>query len=236
MLILVLCGPLLARANVSDLLREADLMRSANPAQFAELLELAKAQESKFTLADKELFDYLQAWKTAYSGHSADAIVLFMQTITKATDNNIVLRARASLMNVLLIAKRPEEAFVELAPLQELLPKATDPLAIDQALMTAALMHLLVAQYDVAIGYTDRVLESSQNATTRCKAGQVKIDALYRAKRLLPDSTLVPEVLNECEAAGEKLFANFVRISLARSQLDSGDAQAAIELLLSYRD
>jgi len=235
MLSLCLYGPGLVRANSSKLLHEADLVRSANPAKFAELLELAKAQEPSFTSADRELFNYLQAWKTAYSGHSPEAIVLFEQFITSATDVNLVLRARASLMNVLLIAKRPEEAFIELGPLQELLPKATDPQAIDQALMTAALMHVLVAQYDVGITYADRVLQSSQSPATRCKAGQVKIDSLYRAKRLPTDSALVPQVLGECEAAGEAIFANLVRISLARSLLDSGDAQAAMTLLEANR-
>ena len=226
----------LAGESTGQLLRKADLVRSANPAKFAELLELAKTQEQDFTAADRALFDYLQAWKTAYSGHSTEAIKMFRRSIATINDPNLNLRARASLMNVLLVAKRPEEGFLELAPLLDLLPKATDPQALDQGLMTAALLHVLVAQYDVGLGYADRVLQSSHNPATLCKAGQVKVEALYRAKKLSPDADFVPKVLSDCVAAGEAIFANLVRISLARSLLDSGDAQAAMKLLQAHRD
>ncbi len=231
-----ICGQALAQSKSSALLHEADVVRSANPAKFAELLERAQAQEQSFSVAEKELFNYLQAWKTAYTGHSTEAIVLFKRTIATATDLNLALRARASLLNVLLIAKRPEEAFLELAPMQDLLPKATDAQAIDQGLMTAALMHILVAQYDLGIAYTDRVMKSSHDPATLCKAGQVKVDALYRSKQLPASIEFVQQVLNQCETAGEAIFANFVRISLARSLLDSGDAKAAMSLLQAHRE
>ncbi len=233
LLSLGICGPLLA--NSSDILHEADLVRSANPAKFAELLELAKAQAPSFSSADKALFNYLQAWKTAYTGRSSEAIVMFKQSIAGNTDLNLALRARASLINVLLIAKRHEEAFVELAPMQDLLAKANDPQAIDQGLLTAAMMHMFVAQYDLGIAFADRVLENSQNSASLCKAGQVKVETLYRAKQLSPDNTFVQQALSQCTALGEAIFANLIRISLARSLLDSGDAKAAMKLLLAHR-
>ncbi len=210
-------------------------MRSANPVKFAELLESAKAQEQSFSAADKALFDYLQAWKTAYSGRSADAISLFKQSIAKSSDTNLILRARASLTNVLLIAKRHDEAFVELAPMQELLAKATDTQAIEQGLIIGAMTYMLVAQYDVGIAFTDRVLQNSQNPAALCKAGQVKVEALYRAKRLTLDDAFVQQALSQCTSAGEAIFANLIRISLARSLLDSGDPKAAMTLLQAHR-
>ena len=235
LLSLGICSPLLARTNSSEILHEADLVRSANPAKFAELLELAKAQEQAFSGADKALFDYLQAWRTAYTGRSSEAIEMFKRSIATTTDPNLALRARASLMNVLLIAKRSEDAFVELAPLQELLPKANDSQAIDQGLAITAMMYMLVAQYDLGITYADRVLQNSQNPASLCKAGQVKVEALYRAKRLSPDTVFVQQALSQCVAASEAIFANLIRISLARSLLDSGDAEAAMKLLLAHR-
>lgn len=235
LLLLGICSPVLARANSSELLHEADLVRSANPTKFAELLELAKTQEQAFSSADKALFNYLQAWKTAYTGRSSEAIVMFRQSISGNTDSNLALRARASLMNVLLIAKRHEEAFVELAPMQDLLAKASDPQAIDQGLLTAAMMHIFVAQYDLGISFADRVLENSQNPASLCKAGQLKVETLYRATQLAPDNTFVQQALSQCTASNEAIFANLIRISLARSLLDSGDADAAMKLLLAHR-
>ena len=228
-------GSVLALPQASELLREADSVRSANPVKFAELLELAKAQEQSFSAAEKALFDYLQAWKTAYSGRSADAILLFKQSISKSSDPNLILRARASLTNVLLIAKRHDEAFIELAPMQELLSKATDAKAIEQGLIIGAMTNMLVAQYDVGIAFTDRVLQNSQNPAALCKAGQVKVEALYRAKRLTPDTAFVQQALSQCTSAGEAIFANLIRISLARSLLDSGDPKAAMTLLQAHR-
>ena len=235
LLSLGVCLQASAQTDISSLLHEADLVRSANPAKFAELLEQAQVEEKTFSETEKALFNYLLAWKTAFAGRSADAIVMFKQLIATTTDANIGLRARASLLNVLVVARRPQEAFVELGPMQDLLLKATDPQAIDQGLMTAALMHVLVAQYDVGITYTDQVLKNSRNPATLCKAGQVKIDALYRAKQLPANSALVQQVLNQCATAREAIFANFVRISLARSLLDSGRADAAITLLHAHR-
>lgn len=230
-----LAGSAPAQPQASEILREADSVRSANPVKFAELLESAKAQEQSFSAADKALFDYLQAWKTAYSGRSADAISLFKQSIAKSSDTNLILRARASLTNVLLIAKRHDEAFVELAPMQELLAKATDTQAIEQGLIIGAMTYMLVAQYDVGIAFTDRVLQNSQNPAALCKAGQVKVEALYRAKRLTLDDAFVQQALSQCTSAGEAIFANLIRISLARSLLDSGDPKAAMTLLQAHR-
>ena len=231
-----MAGSVTAQPHVRELLREADSVRSSNPAKFAELLELAKAQEQSFSAADKSLFDYLQAWKTGYSGHSADAILMFKQSISNASDPNLILRARASLINVLLIAKRHGEAFVELGPMQELFSTATDSQAIEQALIVAAMTNMSAAQYDVGITFADRVLQKSQNPAALCKAGQVKVEALYRAKRLSPATAFLQQALKQCETAGEAIFANLVRISLARSLLDSGDAQAAMALLKAHRE
>jgi len=235
LLSLGICGPVLARTNTSELLRDADLVRSANPAKFAEFLERANFQQQSFSAADKALFEYLLAWKTAYTGRSAEAIAMFKRAIATTADPNLALRARASLMNVLLIAKRSEEAFVELAPIQELLPKATDSQAIEQGQISAAMMYMLVAQYDLGIAFADRVLRNSQNPAALCKAGQVKVEALYRGKRMSPDNAFVRQALSQCETCGEPIFANFIRISLARSLLDSGDAEAAMTLLLTHR-
>lgn len=222
--------------SLSAMLQHADANKSVDFQQFTRSLKALAQKRETLLPAQKDLLRYLELWQTAYQGNSLDAISGLREFLMQTLDPVLALRARASLVNVLLIAKRSEEAFAEGSEMIELLAEVQDAAAVEQANLTAAMMYAYGSQFGLSQKYAELVLASSSNDKTLCKAGQVQVDALYRSKKLMPDNALARQVLELCENAGELIFAGLVRISMAKALADKGDAEAALELLQQFRD
>lgn len=222
--------------SLSEKLQHADANKSVDFQKFSlSLKELAQKRQA-LSSAQKDLLRYLELWEIAYQGNSLDAISGLREFLLQTLDPVLALRARASLVNVLLIAKRSEEAFAEGSEMIELLAEVKDATAVEQANLTAAMMYAYGSQFGLSQKYAESVLASSSNNKTLCKAGQVQVDALYRSKKLMTDNALARQVVELCDNAGELIFAGLVRISMAKALADKGDAEAALALLQRFRD
>ncbi len=225
-------------ADVDVLLLEADTVKSSNPTRFAEILRSLEQRAPELDESHQYHVSYLRGWHHAYTGMYEDAINTLRPLIAAPAEVNLKFRARSTMVNVLLIAQRYEEAFSELSTLVEQLDLVTDQAARDQGLAVAAFLYAEVGQHDLSLVYADRLIEENWNGRGACRGGQLKVQSLYDGSRpRARPATLETEIrqgIDACIQSDEPLFANVIRSFEARLLLESNQPAAALELLSKY--
>ncbi len=240
----VLCGVLsvssaLPRAAAADpdpaeQLRLADSVKLANYRQFSSLLESLQRRRAQLQPADRDFLDYLEGWNNAYAGQYDAAIAALGKLADHAREATVRFRADATVVNVLSVSKRYEEAFSRLNQLLGLLAQVSDPQARQQALLVAALTYISVGQYDLALRYSQLVIDESADARGVCRGTQPKLEALYLSKRVTAVAPELQPGIDACEKAGEPMFANTMRTYAAQLEIDATRYDEAIALLKQH--
>jgi diguanylate cyclase (GGDEF)-like protein len=222
----------------SQMLKRADSIKSANYAEFAELM--AELERKSFEISGQEQlhFRYLQGWQAAYIGDYAKAIPILDSAIRDSEDIVLRTRATATMVNLLSIAKNYEQAFLRLNQLLEALPSINDPDAQEQALRVAALLYSQVGQHDLAVSYANRLNLSSPNARDVCTAHELNLRVITardagKTQRVSPD---YDAAISQCRAAGELVFANLITSYVARILIAQDRFDDAIKLLRERYD
>ena len=133
-------------ADTAQLLRHADTIKTADHAGFLAIIEQLQARSAGLTTAQRQYLQYLTAWQIAYRGDYANALSALNALIASTDDPTLRLRARNTMANVLLLAKRYEEAFSDLTIMLDELPQVSDKDAREQALTVAAIVYDEIGQ------------------------------------------------------------------------------------------
>ncbi|HKS56991.1 MAG TPA: GGDEF domain-containing protein [Steroidobacteraceae bacterium] len=226
----------LTSQEADELLRRADDVKGVNPTEFSTLMGQLDEQSATFSQAQQQYLQYLKGWRSAYAGDYARAIPPLEQIIDEARDVTLRFRASATVANVQAVATHYDEAFAQLGRLLALLPQITDKDARQQGLLVIAYLYNQVGEYDLALSYTDRIASEDTSARAVCRSNQLRLEALYRSGRLQGDIAQFMDAIATCDQAGETLWANGIRVYIARSYIDRGRNADAIKLLTSYYD
>jgi diguanylate cyclase (GGDEF)-like protein len=226
--------PALQPGEAAGLLQKADRIKTAEPAEFASLLDSLAAQLRELTPAQQEMVRYLQAWKSVYDGQYDIAISRLQATIRETHDVTLKFRAKASIINVLVVSSHYEEAFAELTQLLVLLPKVTDPAAREQGLVVAAQLYNEVGQYDLAISYSQKLMDENWLGRGVCKGYDQKLKAEVlsgKQRSVGPDFTAA---LDACTKLNELSYANYIRTYAAMVYVAHNQVDDAIRLLTEH--
>jgi diguanylate cyclase (GGDEF)-like protein len=226
----------LTSQEADQLLRQADDVKGVNPTQFSTLMGQLDEQSATFSQSQQQYLQYLKGWRSAYAGDYARAIPPLEQIIEEASDVTLRFRASATVANVQAVATHYDEAFAQLGRLLTLLPQVTDQDARQQGLLVIAYLYNQVGEYDLALSYTDRIAAEDTSARAVCRSNQLRLEALYRSGRLQGDIAQFTDAIATCDQVGEVLWANGIRVYIARSYIDRGRNADAIKLLSSYYD
>lgn len=226
----------LTAQETDQLLRRADDVKGVNPTQFSTLMGQLDEQSATFSQSQQQYLQYLKGWRSAYAGDYARAIPPLEQIIDEARDVTLRFRASATVANVQAVATHYDEAFAQLGRLLALLPQITDKDARQQGLLVIAYLYNQVGEYDLALSYTDRIASEDTSPRAVCRSNQLRLEALYRSGRLQGDIAPFMDAIATCDQAGEVLWANGIRVYIARSYIDRGRNADAIKLLSSYYD
>ena len=222
--------------DAAQLLKQADSIKTAKPTEFTQIIQrLSKVAEP---LSPEQLLylRYLKAWQIAYGGDYETAIPLLNAVIGESRDATLRFRAGVTVVNVLAIASRNEEAFTRLSQMLDLLPQVSDRDARVQALTVAAILYNQAGQYDLASSYADKLLETNGTDSAACKGEQLKLEALYKGGKLRTVDDFQAGI-DACTKLGELLWANLIRADAANLQIDQGRPADAIKLLqANYAD
>ncbi len=190
LLVALSMGAVFAAAPVGEssyLLKQADSIKTSDHVRFMQLMQLLERNTGKLSSEDALYLRYLEAWQAAYSGHY-DAATLQLRTIVDGP-GDITLRSRAgaTLVNILGIGQRYEEAFELLDQLLDRLQAVADTDARVQIMGEAALLYIEAGQYDLAESYAEKLRIESPTGQGACKGSYLNLKARYRSGRLQDD-------------------------------------------------
>ena len=217
--------------DTAALLSRADALKTSDHTQFLQLLQALQSRAGQLLPGERQYLEYLQAWQRVYAGDYDGAVETLRQLSEGGNDLTLRFRAAGTLTNALVLATRYEEAFSRLSPLLEQLPGIRAPDAREQALGVAAFLYNQVGQYDLALSYSQQLIEENWSGRGTCKGGQVQLEALYRSGRLPAPDARYQVVIDACLAIGELVRANIIRTYVARSFLQQGHWPDALALL-----
>ncbi|TDR47660.1 diguanylate cyclase [Tahibacter aquaticus] len=219
--------------ELDNRLREADALKSSNYARFAAMLGEMDAADQPLSPAQRQYLNYLKAWERGYAGDYEAAIPLYKSVIAESDDSVLQFRATASLVSNLTIARRYLEAYTYLDLLVERMPQTTDLLAREQGLHAAALLNNQAGQYELGLDFSTRLLHERMGLRGECIARELRVESLYKSKRLEPDGEDVSFAIEACQRHGEAVFASIVRSFQAHAFIDKARYREARDVLES---
>ena len=220
--------------DTGQLLLQADDTKTVNFAEFVEILHSIQQHPENLTASQHAYLRYLEAWKNAYDGDNETAIARLNALADEPIDVTLRLRAGATAVNVLELAKRYEEAFSRLSRILVLLPQVSDKAARQQALLDAAELYTDVGQYGLALSYAQTVIDEDTDGRGLCKGNRVKERALYESGRIKAVGSSLQASIDDCVKVGELGNAEVVRLTAARVFVDQGKFDDAIKLLRDH--
>jgi len=221
---------------IDQRLRDADAVKSSNYSEYVAMLEAIERDKAALSPSQLQYFHYLRGWERGYAGDYDAAIPLYKSVTAESTDPVLRFRATASLVSNLSIARRYLEAYTHLDLLIEQMPNTTDPLAREQGFHAAALLNNQAGQYELGLNFASRLQHERTGLRGECIARQLRVESLYKLKKLEADGEDVALALAICNQHREFVFANIVRGFQARQYIDQGRYKEAIELLTRHYD
>jgi diguanylate cyclase (GGDEF)-like protein len=226
-----------AAARVQDavqLLQKADAVRTSNYEEFAAILQSVAQHAEDLPVAQLDHLRYLEAWKSAYDGDNETAISRLNALADRSNDVTLRLRAGATAVNVLQLARRYEDAFSRLNGVLDLLPQVADKGARQQSMLDAAQLYGEVGQYDLSLSYAQAVMDENGDGRGVCKGGRLKLVTLYDSGRLRSVGSELQSSVDACLKVGEINNANAVRVSAAKIYIGQSRFDDAIKMLQAH--
>lgn len=221
---------------LDQLLLQADDIKTADPSGFAAIVRQLEAKPDQLSASQQQHLKYLKAWQSAYTGDYGAAIPALTAIAAESADVTLQFRASATVANVLVLATRYQDAFVQLRQLLALLPQITDKDAREQGLGVVAYLYNQVGEYDLGLIYAGKLIEENATGRGACRGAQLKLEALYKSTRLSTVGAGFQEAIDACVRLNESTYANVIRTYVARLHLDQGRFDEAIKLLREHYD
>jgi diguanylate cyclase (GGDEF)-like protein len=235
--LLATCALALTSQEADQLLRRADNVKGVNPAEFTTLMQQLEEQSATLSRPQQQFLQYLKGWRSAYAGEYGQAVRVLDAVMQEARDDvTLQFRASATVANVQAVATQYDEAFAQLGRLLTLLPQVTDNDARQQGLLVIGYLYNQVGEYDLALSYADRIAAEDKSPRAVCRSHFVRLEALYRGGGLQTDVTPFINAVGTCVEVSEVLWANAIRVYVARYYIDLGRNSEAIKLLTTHYD
>jgi len=223
-----------ASEDFGQMLRKSDDLKTVDYPQFVSLLQSVQQHADTLSAHDRVYLRYLEAWKNAYDGDDDTAIARLNAIANETSDVTLKLRAGATAVNVLEVAKHYEEAFARMSNVLELLPAVPDGAARQQALLDAAQLYSEVGQYSLALSYAQTVIEENWGGRGVCIGSRIKEYTLYEKGSLKVVDPAMNSAIDACIKAGEPYNANALRMVPAMILIDQDKLDEAIRLLRDH--
>jgi diguanylate cyclase (GGDEF)-like protein len=216
-----------------DLLRRADRLKTREPAQFASTLQQLR-ERPDLSSDQREYLRFLEAWKKVYDGEDVAASALLQALVRDARQSSVQIRARATLVEVLLFEEHYGEAFTNLGPMLDLASHVRDGDARQHGFLVAAELYTRVREFELALQYAQLVIDENWASQGSCKGGQKRMHALYDSGKLDILESELRARIDACIKAGEGVYANEIRSYGARLLVQRKRFDEAIDLLRDH--
>lgn len=220
-------------AAFGDLLSQADALRSADPARFEVLLARLTDRVHEATPAQRELLDYLKAYRLGYTGRFDLAIEAGTRLFETSSDPAIKVRAGGLVVSSRAVTREFVEGLVFLDKVLALVEQVDDAEVRHHAWAAAGVIHNQVGQYAQAVHYVELLQADGVQGRTRCFTGVLRLESLGFLDAAPEDPAEFQSVIDYCLSQGETMLANFGRVHLAAKLAADGQVPVAVSLLES---
>lgn len=217
-------------SNPASLLDQAERVRSSDRVEFAALLQRLEDEAGSLSQDQQLYLEYLEAWQKGYAG-DYQAALKKLKVVAAGSDVTLRFRAESTMVNMLGIVGRYEDAFTLLDEIFGQMPQITDRAARIQALGAAAQLYSMAGQYGLGAHYADQLIAESAAAADACKGSYFKFDALYRIGKTPAIGDALKSAIDVCVKTREVLYTNGLRTLLADDEVQHGHPGDAIKLL-----
>lgn len=222
-----------APAAYGELLAQADALRSADPAKFESLLGRLTDRVHEANPAQRELLEYLKAYRLGYTGRFDLAIEAGTALFESSSDPAIKVRAGGLVVSSRAVTREFVEGLVFLDKVLALVDQVPDPEVRHHAWAAAGVIHNQVGQYAQAVHYVELLQADGVQGRTRCFTGVLRLESLGFLGAPAEDPGEYQSVIDYCLSQGETMLANFGRVHLAGKLAGDGQVPVAVSLLES---
>jgi diguanylate cyclase (GGDEF)-like protein len=226
-------APGLADTSYGERLAQADALRSADPAKFEALLAELTARVHEATPAQREMLDYLKAYRLGYTGRFDLAIEAGTRLFDTSSDPAIKVRAGGLVVSSRAVTREFVEGLVFLDKVLALVDEVDEAEVRHHAWAAAGVIHNQVGQYAQAVHYVELLQADGAAGRTRCFTGVLRLESLGFLDAAPEDPAQFQSVIDYCLSQGETMLANFGRVHLAAKLAADGQVPVAVSLLES---
>jgi diguanylate cyclase (GGDEF)-like protein len=223
-------------SSAEAILSRADDIKIVDFQGFGRLLDDLATHDAKLAPADHWKLRFLQGWRYTWVGDYENGRKALEEVADEATDNVLRFRAMATLINLLGVGHRYQEAFVRLNQLQDLMPSIRDRKARFQGLGEASQLLSSAGQYEQAAAYAREMMENPAPGRTICVGAQHLLRAEREANRLKTLDPMYLRAMEVCDTTGNDVFADTMRADIAAFHLRQGRPAEAVKILTDSRD
>ncbi|MBE1159851.1 GGDEF domain-containing protein [Dyella acidiphila] len=220
-----------AQDDTAQLFARADDIKTIDNVGYAGLIDRLEHRDAQLSDAQRWHLRYLEAWQAAYTGQNEKAGSLLAAVARQAPDTNIRMQAKGTLINILGVEHRYEEAFSYLDQALEELPHISNKATRFHVLAEASQLLTEAGQYDLAITYADDILLDNPGAEYTCIGTMVKLHAELRQRQSSTLPAQFRDGVADCVTAGDSLSADTIRRDMANYAIQQGQPDDAISLL-----
>jgi hypothetical protein len=225
-----------APATFEQTLLEADRLRSSDPQRFAILLDQLDAAGQAASEGQRQRVQYLRAYQSVVHRNALEqGIVQAKAVFDQSVDADIKFRAGSLLANSYPISRNFTDALRYLNQAMLLRERVRDKDILHDGIDAAAALYNQMGQYKLGLQYAQETLGDNPNPRALCLAGLFEVESQHHLGLLPADDSSVHRYIERCNAIGEKLPANFIRVVLARKWVAQGRGDKAIELLEQHQ-
>jgi diguanylate cyclase (GGDEF)-like protein len=220
--------------NATQLLTQAESLKTSNNTAFARQLQLIQSRASELTETEKWRLRYLLAWQNAYIGHEEQARTQLELVANQAPDRTLRIEATGTLINVLGVGHHYDEAFHYLDRALDELPQITDKEARFRILSEGSQLLADAGQYDLAASYANQIIANYAHGRNSCMGHLLELHADFRGGQASLPQQKFQESIGRCLEIGETLMADAVRRDMIVMLLQQGKVGEALSELQAH--
>lgn len=218
-------------SQISEQLRNADLLKSSNHESFSKILSQIEPEFDNLSERQKYYYLYLRGYSNAYKGLIKEAITHYKHVEENSKDTELRYRASLSLVNLYALKKNWQNGFEYLDNIAKDYHDISNRDIRHQGLIAAGIFYNELEQYEMANIFANRLLNDQVLGRNLCLAKSVKLKADLSIGNF---DSLEKELINSveiCTKFDELVIVNILRSYLATYYLAENKPKQLIELL-----